>query len=332
MKRIAINGFGRIGRLTFRNLIERANVEIVAINDLTDTATLAHLLTYDSAHGGFPGTVSHGPDSLIVNGKSIRVTAIKNPAELPWGEIGVDLVVESTGIFTSKEQLELHLQAGAKKVGLSAPAKGDDVKTVVLGVNEGVLGADDHVFSNASCTTNCLAPMMKVLNDHFGVVKGYMLTVHAYTSDQSLQDAPHRDLRRARAAAVSMIPTTTGAAKAVGLVLPELKGKLDGYAMRVPTLTGSATDVTVELSRPATAAEINAAMKVAAEGPLKGILQYTEDPIVSADIVGNKHSCIFDAGITSANGNLVKILGWYDNEAGYSARMADMAERFAAQS
>lgn len=332
MKRIAINGFGRIGRLTFRNLIERANVEIVAINDLTDTATLAHLLKYDSAHGGFPGTVNHGPDSLIVNGKSIRVTAIKNPAELPWGEIGVDLVVESTGIFTSKEQLELHLQAGAKKVGLSAPAKGDDVKTVVLGVNEDVLGADDHVFSNASCTTNCLAPMMKVLNDHFGVVKGYMLTVHAYTSDQSLQDAPHRDLRRARAAAVSMIPTTTGAAKAVGLVLPELKGKLDGYAMRVPTLTGSATDVTVELSRPATAAEINAAMKAAAEGPLKGILQYTEDPIVSADIVGNKHSCIFDAGITSANGNLVKILGWYDNEAGYSARMADMAERFAAQS
>ncbi len=332
MKRIAINGFGRIGRLTFRNLIERANVEIVAINDLTDTATLAHLLKYDSAHGGFPGTVSHGPDSLNVNGKSIRVTAIKNPAELPWGEIGVDLVVESTGIFTSKEQLELHLQAGAKKVGLSAPAKGDDVKTVVLGVNEGVLGADDHVFSNASCTTNCLAPMMKVLNDHFGVVKGYMLTVHAYTSDQSLQDAPHRDLRRARAAAVSMIPTTTGAAKAVGLVLPELKGKLDGYAMRVPTLTGSATDVTLELSRPATAAEINAAMKAAAEGPLKGILQYTEDPIVSADIVGNKHSCIFDAGITSANGTLVKILGWYDNEAGYSARMADMAERFAAQS
>ncbi|NDD46813.1 MAG: type I glyceraldehyde-3-phosphate dehydrogenase [Flavobacteriia bacterium] len=327
MKKIAINGFGRIGRLTFRNLLNKSGLEVVAINDLTDTATLAHLLKYDSAHGRFNGTVSHTPNSLIVNGKEIVITAVRNPAELPWGEMGIDMVIESTGIFTSQEQLKMHLTAGAKKVGLSAPAK-DDVKTIVLGVNDELLGADDLIFSNASCTTNCLAPMMKVLNDKFGVEKGYMLTVHAYTNDQSIQDAPHKDLRRARAAAVSMIPTTTGAAKAVGLVLPELKGKLDGYAMRVPTLTGSATDVTLTLNRAVTKEEINAAMKEASETYLKGILEYTEDPIVSADIVGNPHSCIFDAGITSANGNLVKIMGWYDNEAGYSARMADMTERF----
>jgi len=327
MKKIAINGFGRIGRLTFRNLQNKSGLEVVAINDLTDTATLAHLLKYDSAHGRFNGTVSHTPNSLIVNGKEIVITAVRNPAELPWGEMGIDMVIESTGIFTSQEQLKMHLTAGAKKVGLSAPAK-DDVKTIVMGVNDELLGADDVAFSNASCTTNCLAPMMKVLQDNFGVEKGYMLTVHAYTNDQSIQDAPHKDLRRARAAAVSMIPTTTGAAKAVGLVLPEMKGKLDGYAMRVPTLTGSATDVTLSLGRDVTKEEINAAMKLASETYLKGIMEYTEDPIVSADIVGNPHSCIFDAGITSANGNLVKIMGWYDNEAGYSARMADMTERF----
>jgi len=327
MKKIAINGFGRIGRLTFRNLQNKSGLEVVAINDLTDTATLAHLLKYDSAHGRFNGTVSHTPNSLIVNGKEIVITAVRNPAELPWGEMGIDMVIESTGIFTSQEQLKMHLTAGAKKVGLSAPAK-DDVKTIVMGVNDELLGADDVTFSNASCTTNCLAPMMKVLQDNFGVEKGYMLTVHAYTNDQSIQDAPHKDLRRARAAAVSMTPTTTGAAKAVGLVLPEMKGKLDGYAMRVPTLTGSATDVTLTLGRDVTKEEINAAMKLASETYLKGIMEYTEDPIVSADIVGNPHSCIFDAGITSANGNLVKIMGWYDNEAGYSARMADMTERF----
>ena len=327
MKKIAINGFGRIGRLTFRNLQNKSGLEVVAINDLTDTATLAHLLKYDSAHGRFNGTVSHTPNSLIVNGKEIVITAVRNPAELPWGEMGIDMVIESTGIFTPQEQLKMHLTAGAKKVGLSAPAK-DDVKTIVMGVNDELLGADDVTFSNASCTTNCLAPMMKVLQDNFGVEKGYMLTVHAYTNDQSIQDAPHKDLRRARAAAVSMIPTTTGAAKAVGLVLPEMKGKLDGYAMRVPTLTGSATDVTLTLGRDVTKEEINAAMKLASETYLKGIMEYTEDPIVSADIVGNPHSCIFDAGITSANGNLVKIMGWYDNEAGYSARMADMTERF----
>ena len=327
MKKIAINGFGRIGRLTFRNLQNKSGLEVVAINDLTDTATLAHLLKYDSAHGRFNGTVSHTPNSLIVNGKEIVITAVRNPAELPWGEMGIDMVIESTGIFTSQEQLKMHLTAGAKKVGLSAHAK-DDVKTIVMGVNDELLGADDVTFSNASCTTNCLAPMMKVLQDNFGVEKGYMLTVHAYTNDQSIQDAPHKDLRRARAAAVSMIPTTTGAAKAVGLVLPEMKGKLDGYAMRVPTLTGSATDVTLTLGRDVTKEEINAAMKLASETYLKGIMEYTEDPIVSADIVGNPHSCIFDAGFTSANGNLVKIMGWYDNEAGYSARMADMTERF----
>ena len=327
MKKIAINGFGRIGRLTFRNLLNKSGLEVVAINDLTDTATLAHLLKYDSAHGRFNGTVSHTPNSLIVNGKEIVITAVRNPAELPWGEMGIDMVIESTGIFTSQEQLRMHLTAGAKKVGLSAPAK-DDVKTIVMGVNDHLLTTDDVVFSNASCTTNCLAPMMKVLQDHFGVEKGYMLTVHAYTNDQSIQDAPHKDLRRARAAAVSMIPTTTGAAKAVGLVLPEMKGKLDGYAIRVPTLTGSATDVTLMLGRAVTKEEINAAMKEASETYLKGVMEYTEDPIVSADIVGNPHSCIFDAGITSANGNLVKIIGWYDNEAGYSARMADMTERF----
>jgi len=327
MKKIAINGFGRIGRLTFRNLLNKSGLEVVAINDLTDTATLAHLLKYDSAHGRFNGTVSHTPNSLIVNGKEIVITAVRNPAELPWGEMGIDMVIESTGIFTSQEQLRMHLTAGAKKVGLSAPAK-DDVKTIVMGVNDHLLTTDDVVFSSASCTTNCLAPMMKVLQDHFGVEKGYMLTVHAYTNDQSIQDAPHKDLRRARAAAVSMIPTTTGAAKAVGLVLPEMKGKLDGYAIRVPTLTGSATDVTLMLGRAVTKEEINAAMKEASETYLKGVMEYTEDPIVSADIVGNPHSCIFDAGITSANGNLVKIMGWYDNEAGYSARMADMTERF----
>jgi len=326
MKKIAINGFGRIGRLTFRNLIVRPDVEIVAINDLTDTATLAHLLKYDSAHGGFHGTVSHTPNSLIVNGKEIRITAIKNPAELPWGELGVDLVIESTGIFTSKEQLELHLQAGAKKVGLSAPAKADDVKTVVLGVNEGILGPDDHVFSNASCTTNCLAPMMKVLNDNFGVVKGYMLTVHAYTNDQSIQDAPHRDLRRARAAAVSMIPTTTGAAKAVGLVLPELKGKLDGFAIRVPTPNVSAVDLKFIAKRATSAEEINAAIKAAADGPLKGILGYTEWKNVSSDFNHDPHSSVFHMDQTKVmDGTFCSVLAWYDNEWGFSNRMADTA-------
>ena len=328
MKRIAINGFGRIGRLTFRNLIDNQKVEVVAINDLTKTKVLAHLLKYDTAHGRFNGTVDHTPDSLIVNGKSIQVTAIKDPAQLPWKALEIDVVLEATGHFTDAESLTLHLAAGAKKVALSAPAK-TGVKTIVLGINDQEMTAEDLLVSNASCTTNCLAPMMKIMDDHFGIRKGYMTTIHAYTSDQRLQDSPHNDLRRARAAAYSIIPTTTGAAKAVALVLPSLKGKLDGYALRVPTITGSATDVTLELDKETTPEEINAVMKAAAEGSLKGILEYTEDPIVSIDIVGNKHSCIFDAGITSANGNFVKIMGWYDNEAGYSARMAQLVERMA---
>ena len=326
--KIAINGFGRIGRLTFRNLMESSKVDIVAINDLTATDMLAHLLKYDSAHGRFNGTVSHTENSLIVNGKEITVYAQRDPETLPWSELGVEVVVESTGFFRDHAGMSKHIKAGAKKVALSAPASGD-IKTIVLGVNDNELTDADTMVSNASCTTNCLSPMAKVLDEKFGIVSGFMCTIHAYTSDQNLQDAPHSDKRRARAAAVNMIPTTTGAAKAVALVLPQLKGKLDGYAMRVPTITGSATDLTVQLSRDVTAEEINAAMKEAAEGPLKGILMYTEDPIVSSDIVGDKHSCIFDAGVTSAKGNLVKVLGWYDNEAGYSARLADLVERIA---
>jgi glyceraldehyde 3-phosphate dehydrogenase len=329
MKKVAINGFGRIGRLTFRNLVANQKVDVVAINDLTKTEVLAHLLKYDTAHGKFNGTVEYTENSLIINGKSIQVTAIKDPSQLPWGTMGIDVVVESTGLFTDADSLNKHLEAGAKKVALSAPAKGG-IKTIVLGVNDHELTAEDTLISNASCTTNCLAPMMKVMQQHFGVKKGFMTTVHAYTSDQRLQDAPHSDLRRARAAAYSIIPTTTGAAKAVALVMPELKGKLDGYAMRVPVLTGSATDVAIELDREATKEEINAAMKAAADGPLKGILEYSTEPLVSIDIVGNKHSCIFDSDLTAANGTLVKIMGWYDNEAGYSARMADLVERYAA--
>ena len=324
MSKIAINGFGRIGRLTFRNLIESDNVEIVAINDLTATDMLAHLLKYDSAHGRFNGTVSHTESSLIVNGKEITVYAQRDPETLPWGELGVDVVIESTGFFRDAEGMGKHIKAGAKKVALSAPASGD-IKTIVLGVNDDELTAEDTMVSNASCTTNCLSPMAKVLDEKFGIESGFMCTIHAYTSDQRIQDAPHSDKRRARAAAVNMIPTSTGAAKAVALVLPQLKGKLDGYAMRVPTITGSATDLTVQLKTEATAEEINAAMKEAAEGPLKNILCYTEDPIVSSDIVGDKHSCVFDAGVTSAKGKLVKVLGWYDNEAGYSNKLIDLA-------
>lgn len=326
--KVAINGFGRIGRLTFRNLYNSDKVEVVAINDLTSTSVLAHLLQYDSAHRKFEAEVSHTENTLTVNGKEIKIYAQRDPETLPWAELGVEIVLECTGIFRDADGMGKHIKAGAKRVLLSAPAKGG-VKTVVLGVNDGEISEDDTVLSNASCTTNCLAPMMKVLDDAFGVEKGFMTTIHAYTADQRLQDAPHSDLRRARAAAVSMIPTTTGAAKAVGLVLPHLSGKLDGYAMRVPTITGSATDVTVVLKKEATAEEVNAAMKAAAEGPLKGILEYTELPLVSVDIIGNKHSCIFDSEITSANGNMVKIMGWYDNEAGYSARLADLCEKLA---
>jgi len=328
MKRIAINGFGRIGRLAFRQLVSRPAFQVVAINDLTDVKTLAHLLKYDSIHGLFPGDVAVSNGNLVVNGQEIQITAERNPADLPWGANQVDLVVESTGVFADAEKASAHLTAGAGKVIISAPAKGD-LKTVVLGVNDDILTADDRIVSNASCTTNCLAPMAKVLNDTFGLETGYITTIHAYTADQRLQDAPHKDLRRARAASLSMIPTSTGAAKAVGLVLPELAGKLDGMAVRVPTPTGSVTDLTATLKTEATAEQVNAALKAAAEGPMKGILQYCEDPIVSVDIVGNTHSCIIDAALTKCTGNLVKVFGWYDNEAGYATRVVDLAERLA---
>ncbi len=326
MKKIAINGFGRIGRMCFRSLIQNENVEIVAINDLTDVPTLAHLLKYDSVHGRFALKVEATADALIVNGQSIRIFAQKDPAQLPWGDLGIDVVIESTGIFTDKEGAGKHIAAGAKKVIISAPATGD-VKTIVLGVNEGTIAEEDTILSNASCTTNCLAPMAKVLHEKFGIEKGYITTVHAYTADQRLQDAPHKDLRRARAAALSMVPTSTGAAKAVGEVLPELKGKLDGVAVRVPTPDGSLTDLVAILKRDVTKEEVNAAMKEASQGAMKGILEYCTDPIVSIDIVGNLHSCIFDAALTSVNGNLVKVMGWYDNEAGYSQRVCDLVSK-----
>jgi glyceraldehyde 3-phosphate dehydrogenase len=324
--KVAINGFGRIGRLTFKALQQRENVEVVAINDLTDPKTLAHLLKYDSVHGRFPGVVKAEEGGINVNGKSIKIYAEREPKNLPWGTLGVDVVLESTGRFVDEKGAGGHLEAGARKVVISAPAKGN-IPTVVLGVNDDTITGQETIMSNASCTTNCLAPMAKVLDDMFGIEKGYITTVHAYTADQNLQDAPHSDLRRARAAAYSIVPTSTGAAKAVGLVLPHLNGKLDGVAMRVPIPDGSMTDLTVVLKKEATKEQINAAMKAAAEGPMKGILEYTEDEIVSIDIVGNTHSCIFDAGLTSANGTLVKVVGWYDNEAGYSNRAADLIVR-----
>ncbi len=323
MKKVAINGFGRIGRVCFRSLILNKDVQIVAINDLTDVPTLAHLLKYDSVHGKFGLSVEAKGDALVVNGVEIKIYAQKDPATLPWKDLGVDVVIESTGIFTDKEGAAKHITAGAKKVVISAPATGG-VKTIVLGVNDGELLETDTIISNASCTTNCLAPMAKVLHDKFGIEKGYITTVHAYTADQRLQDAPHKDLRRARAAALSMVPTSTGAAKAVGEVLPTLKGKLDGVAVRVPTPDGSLTDLVAVLSRDVTKEEVNAAIKEASEGAMKGIIEYCTDPIVSIDVVGNKHSCIFDAALTSTNGNLVKVMGWYDNEAGYSERVCDL--------
>ena len=330
MVKIAINGFGRIGRITFRNMQRKNNMEVVAINDLTDATTLAHLLKYDSVHGRFDGEVHADGDFLVVNGKRIRVYAERDPENLPWGELGIDIVVESTGIFRNREKMGKHIKAGAKKVILTVPAdKPEDVDaTVVLGVNCESLTKDMVYISNASCTTNCLAPIAKVLNDSFGVKRGIMNTIHAYTNDQSILDLPHKDLRRARAAAVSIIPTSTGAAKAVGLVIPELKGKLDGLSMRVPTPDGSVVDLTVELGKTVTKEEVNAAMKKAAEGPMKGILEYTEDPIVSCDIVGNPYSSIFDSKLTMVmDGNMVKVISWYDNENGYSNRVCDLAEK-----
>lgn len=325
--RIAINGFGRIGRLTFRNLLQMKDVEIVAINDLTDNPTLAHLLKYDSVHGKFNGEVNADSEYLYVNGKAIKALAEKDPTKLPWKELKVDVVIESTGRFTDREKAGMHLTAGAKKVIISAPATGD-ITTIVLGVNSDQINTSETIYSNASCTTNCLAPMVKVLDDAFGIENGFMTTIHAYTADQNLQDAPHKDLRRARAAAYSIVPTSTGAAKAVGLVLPHLKGKLNGNAMRVPIPDGSVTDFTATLKKPATVAEVNAAFKAAADGPLKNILEYCTDPIVSIDIIGNQHSCIFDSELTMMIGsNSVKVVGWYDNEAGYSARLADLATK-----
>jgi glyceraldehyde 3-phosphate dehydrogenase len=323
--RVGINGFGRIGRNFFRAaLASGADFEIVGINDLTDNATLAHLLKYDSILGRLGLPVTYTDDSITVNGKTIKVFAERDPANLPWASVNADIVIESTGFFTKAADAKKHITAGAKKVIISAPATDEDI-TVVMGVNhEKYEPANHHIISNASCTTNCLAPMAKVLDEEFGILRGLMTTVHAYTNDQSLQDQPHKDLRRARAGAISIIPTSTGAAKAISLVIPSLKGKLDGYALRVPVPTGSATDLSVELAREVTAAEVNAAMKKAAEGPLKGILQYTEDPIVSADIVTDPSSCIFDAQLTKAIGSTVKVLGWYDNEWGYSNRLVDL--------
>jgi glyceraldehyde 3-phosphate dehydrogenase len=321
---VGINGFGRIGRNFFRAALTNPNINIVGINDLTDNATLAHLLKYDSILGRLGLEVSHTEDTITVGGKTIKVFAERDPANLPWAAVGATVVVESTGIFTKAADAGKHITAGAKKVIISAPATDEDI-TIVMGVNhENYDAAKHNIISNASCTTNCLAPMAKVLNDNWGIVKGLMTTIHAYTNDQVILDFPHKDLRRARAAATNMIPTSTGAAKAIALVLPELKGKLDGYAMRVPVPTGSATDLTVELAKEATAAEINAAMKAAANGALKGYLTYTEDPIVSSDIVTDPSSCIFDSGLTKVIGNQVKIVGWYDNEWGYSNRLVDL--------
>ncbi len=342
--KIGINGFGRIGRNFFRAIVDQerngvtvggnwlapSDLAIVAINDLTDTKTLAHLLKYDSTLGRFSGTVSYSDDEIVVNGKAIKVSKEKDPAALPWGKYGVDIVIESTGIFVN-EMARKHLDAGAKKVIISAPAKNEDI-TIVLGVNDHLYDNATHqVISNASCTTNCLAPMAKVLHEEFGIVKGLMTTIHAYTNDQRILDFAHSDLRRARAAAINMIPTTTGAAKAISLVLPELKGKLDGYAMRVPVPTGSATDLTVNLAKKASVEEINTALRNAAEGGLKGILSYMTDPIVSTDIVTDPHSSIVDAALTSAIDDMAKVVSWYDNEWGYSNRLVDLTRLVAAK-
>lgn len=324
-KKIAINGFGRIGRLTFRNLMKMDDVEVVAINDLTDNQTLAHLLKYDSAQGPFEGTIEVTEGNFIVNGKKIMALSERNPAALPWKETGVDLVIECTGIFRTKEKAGLHLEAGAKDVVISAPAKGAGVQTIVLGVNDDELDRRHNVFSNASCTTNCLAPIVKVLEENFGIKYGSMTTTHAYTADQNIQDGPHSDLRRARAAAFNIVPTSTGAASAVGKVYPTVAGKLFAIALRVPVVTGSLVELNVVVDKTATVEEINAKFKEAAEGPMKGILEYQIDPIVSSDIVRNPHSSIFDSLMTDVNQNMIKVVSWYDNEAGYSARLADLA-------
>ncbi|GEL93606.1 type I glyceraldehyde-3-phosphate dehydrogenase [Cellulomonas composti] len=323
--KVGINGFGRIGRNFYRAIVESgADIEIVGVNDLTDNATLAHLLKYDTVLGRFPLSVSYDDDNIIVDGKPIRALEERDPAKLPWAELGADIVIESTGFFTDATKAKAHIEAGAKKVIISAPAKNEDA-TFVVGVNHlDYDPAAHHIISNASCTTNCLAPMAKALNDAIGIEKGLMTTIHAYTGDQNLQDGPHRDLRRARAAAQNIVPTSTGAAKAVALVLPELKGKLDGFAMRVPTITGSATDLTFTASREVTVDEVNAAVKAAAEGPLKGVLEYVTDEIVSSDIITNPHQSIFDSKLTKVSGDLVKVVSWYDNEWGYSSSLVKL--------
>lgn len=328
--KVGINGFGRIGRLVYRILEKDSAFEVVQINDLTDAKTLAHLLKYDSVHGVFKGTVSNDESSITVNGKKVIVSAEKEPANLPWGKLGVDVVVESTGVFRKKAQVAKHIEAGAKKAVLTVPSKDEIDATIVIGVNDGDLKPEHKIVSNASCTTNCLAPVAKVLNDKFGIVNGLMTTVHAYTNDQQLLDLPHKDLRRARAAAEAIIPTTTGAAKALGKVIPELDGKMDGLALRVPVKDGSIVDLTVNLKVEVTADDIRKAMKEAADGPMKGILQYTTDPIVSVDIIGNSHSSIFDGDavyVLGGKGKLVKVLAWYDNEWGYSCRVVDLIKK-----
>ena len=332
MTRVGINGFGRIGRNYLRAaLAQNSDLEIVAVNDLSDPAGLAHLLKYDSVTGRLGAAVSVEGDSIVVNGKSIKVLAERDPAELPWKELGVDIVIESTGIFTDGEKAKKHIEAGAKKVLISAPATNEDA-TFVIGVNDHLYDPEKHhIISNASCTTNCLAPLAKVFNDRFGIVNGLMTTIHAYTADQNLQDGPHKDLRRARAAAINIVPSSTGAAKAIGLVLPELKGKLDGFALRVPVPTGSITDLTLVSEKKVTVDEIKAAYKEAAEGPLKGILLYTEDEIVSSDIVTDPHSSIFDAGLVRVIDNTVKLSSWYDNEWGYSNRLVELTAMVAAK-
>ncbi len=330
MTKVAINGFGRIGRLVFRRMLQFPDLEIVAINDITDIATLVHLLKYDSIHGRFAGTAVASEGGMMVNGKEVKIFAERDPAQLPWKALGVDIVVESTGIFRDRAKAGLHLTAGARKVIISAPAKGEVDATIVLGVNDEMLKPEHTIVSNASCTTNCLAPVMKVLEDTFGVESAYMTTVHSYTNDQRVLDLPHSDLRRARAAAMNMIPTTTGAATATGKVIPSLKGKIDGVSVRVPTPDGSLVDVAVMLKKEASVEEINAAVKKAAEGPMKGILFYTEDPLVSSDVLGDPHSSVFDASCTMSMGKMVKVFSWYDNEWGYSCRVVDLTRKMAA--
>jgi len=326
--RVAINGFGRIGRLSLRTLLQKEQLEVIAINDLADTPTLAHLFKYDSNYGRFPSTVTYEGNNLIIAGHKIQVYNLANPSDLPWKALKIDTVLEATGQFIDQDGASQHITAGAQRVILSAPAQGN-IPTIVLGVNDHILQSNFPILSNASCTTNCLAPMVKILDEHFGIEQGYINTIHAYTADQCLQDGPHKDLRRARAAAKSIIPTTTGAAKAIGLVLPNLQGKLDGIAMRIPVSNGSVTDLTAILKKPATKSAINTVMRQAAEGILKGILAYTEDPIVSVDVIGDPHSCIFDAQLTAAQGHFVKVVGWYDNEGGYAHRIADLIAKLA---